>query len=318
MFALAFALGVYLLLTALRPQDGLIGFSFLLVLPAAIAAFVAYVGDPWNERTGRYYRLVAVWLMVAAMLLSFVALREGILCIIILAPIWFVSSLAGAELTYRIRLRFRRSDPEAAADPFRAVAFLVVPLVMIQVEPAIRLPQQETAVTRSILVRAAPEQIWPLLEGVPDVRPSEGRWNLTQDVIGVPRPLGAQLVGRGIGADRLARWDDGIHFRERITVWQPGRAIGWRFIFDDSAGWDFADPHLRPDSRYFRILDGGYRMERVAPGLTRVTLSTRYRIRTPVNAYCALWGELFLGDMETNLLALIRSRAEGSPLPPPP
>jgi hypothetical protein len=39
-------------------------------------------------------------------------------------------------------------------------------------------------------------------------------------------------------------------------------------------------------------------------------LDTGYRMRTPVNGYAALWGELFLGDLEGNLLALVKQRAE--------
>jgi hypothetical protein len=65
-----------------------------------------------------------------------------------------------------------------------------------------------------------------------------------------------------------------------------------------------------PDSRYFRVTTGGYRMEPMGGGRTRVTIHTRYWMQTPVNAYSRLWGEVFLGDIEANLLALIRQRAE--------
>jgi hypothetical protein len=33
-------------------------------------------------------------------------------------------------------------------------------------------------------------------------------------------------------------------------------------------------------------------------------------MRTPVNGYSALWGEMFIGDMEANLLAIVKQRAE--------
>jgi hypothetical protein len=58
------------------------------------------------------------------------------------------------------------------------------------------------------------------------------------------------------------------------------------------------------------VTDGGYRLLPLHNGDQRVILSTRYRVRTPVNAYAALWGQLFLGDMENNLLATIKARAE--------
>ena len=118
-----------------------------------------------------------------------------------------------------------------------------------------------------------------MLRGIPDVRAGEGRWNISQDVIGVPRPRGATLVGEGVGAERRADWGDRIAFRERITAWQPGQRIAWRFIFDDIAGWGFTDRYLMPDSPYFRVTDGGYTLTPLGAGRTRVTLETRYWIK---------------------------------------
>ena len=148
------------------------------------------------------------------------------------------------------------------------------------------------------------------MRGIPDVHPGEGGWNVTQDVLGVPRPIGARLIGEGIGADRHALWQHNIRFRERITRWQPGRALAWRFLFDDMRGWGYTDRHLLPDSSYFRVDTGGYTVTPIGPGLVRLTLHTSYRVRTPVNLYARLWGELFLGDLEDNLLALLKKRAE--------
>jgi hypothetical protein len=305
--ALGFAFGVYALLNAIRPSAGLISFSFLLVLPAAISAFACYVGDPLASRSLRFYLLLPMGLMAAVILASFLLLREGVICILILSPLWVVSGLIGAAITYRCRKRVK-DDGKAFCS-----AMLLLPLVVVQIEPSIPLPVGAFAVTRSIEVNAPSSQIWPLLRGIPDVRPGEGRWNLTQDVFGVPRPIGARLVGEGVGAERLADWGPEIRFRERVTEWRPGRRIGWRFIFDRIEGWRFTDRHLMPNSAYFRVTTGGYRLEPIGPGRTRVVLTTGYRIRTPVNAYARLWGEFFLGDLETNLLALVKNRAETYP-----
>jgi hypothetical protein len=109
---------------------------------------------------------------------------------------------------------------------------------------------------------------------------------------------------------RHATWQHGIRFRERITDWQPGRALSWRFIFDHFAGWAYTDRHLLPDTDHFRVETGGYVVEPVAAGVSRLTLHTTYRVRTPVSAYARLWGELFLGDLESNLLTILKERAE--------
>lgn len=301
--AFAFALGVYLLLAATRPDTGLISFSFLLVLPAAVCGFICYVCDPWKSRTHGQYLRVPLWTLAGVVVVSLVVLREGVICILMLSPLWLISGTLGAAVTYRLRRRVYDTRTYS-------MAMLALPLIAIQVEPLIPLPVTTATVTREVSIDARAEAIWPLLRGVPDVRPGEGIWNISQDLIGLPRPIGARLAHDGLGADRFARWDHNIRFRERITDWRLGRRIGWRFIFDDIAGWGYTDRHLMPDSPYFNVTTGGYRVDPLPGGRTKVTLHTEYRIRTPLNRYAQLWGELLLGDVENNILAVIKHRAE--------
>lgn len=298
-------LGSYALISAVGPNSGvLISFTFLLVLPAAICALVCSVIDPRGQRSGGFYLMVPVWILLGAIALGAVVLREGVICIIMLAPLWLISGLAGAFLGYKLTHR------TSSGSRIHSVALFVAPLIAMQVEPMLPVPQTYATVSRTIVVDAPPGRIWPLLRGIPDVHPDEGRWNVSQDLIGIPRPLGARLVGEGLGAERLADWGRNIRFRERITEWRVGERIGWRFHFDDISGWAYTDRHLMPDSPYFRVTDGGYSLDRIDARHTRVTINTRYWIKTPFNGYSALWGELFLGDLEDNLLALVKGRAE--------
>lgn len=301
--ALAFCLGVYLLLDAVRPDSGLIGFSFLLVLPAVVCAFVAYVADPWREHSIRVYLLVPLWLLLAVMPVSIIFLKEGAICVVILSPLWMISGMAGSGFTYWARHRIRDGKNYC-------MALVVIPLVSMQIEPTIVLPVSAFTVEREIVVNATPDKIWPLLEGIPDVKNGEGAWNFSQDIIGVPRPIGAKLVGKNVGADRLAKWTYGINFREQITQWEPNRSISWNFIFDNLEGWEFTDRHLLPDSHYYGVTDGGYAMTPISRSQTRVKIHTSYWVKTPVNTYSSIWGEVFIGDLENNLLALIKNRAE--------
>jgi len=303
--AFAFALGVYWMIDAARPDTGLISFTFLLILPVVVSAFIAYVADPWGERSKRFYFMIPVWLMVAVVATSILILREGTICIVMLAPLWAGASMLAVAAMYR----WRGGKTKDQSSVFRS-SLLVIPLIAMQVEPHIALPQSTATVTRSIIVDAPAAKIWPLLRGIPDVRPNEGQWNVSQDVFGVPRPMGAQLFGEGIGADRRANWSNNVRFRERVTVWKPGERIEWRFIFDQIDGWKFTDRHLMPDSAYFKVTTGGYSMQSLGQGQTRLTIHTDYWMQTPVNVYSHLWGEMFLGDVENNLLALVKGRAE--------
>lgn len=301
--ALAFSLGVYLILSSVQHVPALISFSFLLVLPAAVSAFIAYVADPFGERPLGFYLAVPAFVLVAVVVVGIVFLKEGVICVILLAPFWLASGTAGTWATHAIRRRLKGNTSYG-------FALLALPLLAMQAERAAPLPQPQTyTVSREIVVAATPEAIWPLLRGIPDVKPGEGRWNVSQDVLGIPRPLGAHLAGDGVGAERTGRWGQQIVFREVITQWRPDARIGWRFIFDD-ATWGFQDKHLKPNSSYFRVTEGGYSLEPLGANRTRLTLDTTYWVRTPVNAYSAAWGQLLMGDIENNLLALVKQRAE--------
>ncbi len=54
--ALIFGFGIFIVLEAARPASGLISFSFLLVEPAAISAFVCFLVDPLGHESRRFYR----------------------------------------------------------------------------------------------------------------------------------------------------------------------------------------------------------------------------------------------------------------------
>lgn len=302
-----YAVGCYLLADWARPDSGMVTVSFALVQPAAICAFLCYICDPLARRSRRFYALVPVVCLVGMVLIGAILLQEGVVCILMLAVPWLISGEVGALLTYRLRRRDPEADP---ASTFLSPGLLALPLIMMPIESMIEPPARHYSVTREMAIDAPAQAIWPLMQGIPDVGSDEGRWNLSQDLIGIPRPRGAWLEGRGVGAIRHARWDHGIAFREIVTDWQVDSRIGWKFDFAGSEGWEFTDRHLRPDSAYMQIDSGGYALIPQADGRHLLQLTTRYTARTHFNAYAALWGEFFLGDMEANILATIRDRAE--------
>ncbi|WP_108789252.1 hypothetical protein [Erythrobacter sp. Alg231-14] len=303
-----YALLCYALVESVLGGLGLISVVFAILQPAIISAFVAYIGDPMYRRTRSYYLLVPTALTVGMIVVAAFFLQEGVICIAMLSPLWLVSGTTGTYILTKVRKRPQSRDEDVAV--FQASAWLLVPLIMIPVEQSIPLPTAEYTVTRSIDVDAKPENVWELMQSVPDLSPEEGRWNLSQDVIGVPRPVEASLEGQGVDSVRRAQWGEGIMFEEHVTTWSPEKEIAWDFVFPQSDAWDFTDRHLHPDSDYMRIETGGYTLEQLGPERVRLTLHTTYKARTALNAYASLWGEFFLGDIQSNILAAIADRAE--------
>jgi len=95
--ALALAVSAYLLINASEATNIAFGSVwFLAILPAYLCALICYVGDPDRTRSRSFYWRVPPGLCGIVVLGSVVVLREGVICLIMLSPIWLVSGWIGA------------------------------------------------------------------------------------------------------------------------------------------------------------------------------------------------------------------------------
>jgi hypothetical protein len=305
--ALTIAFSAYYLMnfsSSLQTGGSAFGFVwFLGVLPAFLSALICYVGDPRRTQGDGFYATVPVVLIGLVCLGSIFILREGVVCLVMLAPVWLVFGLIGAFTMQKLRKR--------AIDPgvFRA-SLLLLPLLAGMIEARIPVPVETFTVSRSIVIHAVPDAVWPSAVSNENIAPDEGRWTFSQNVLGLPRPRAATIDRAGVGAIRTAYWGKHIRFDEIVTGWQPGKRLAWNFRFTDRSLQTYTDRHISPDGPMLKIASGEYVLEPLPAGTTRLTLRTRYIARTHVNLYAALWGELFLGDVQNNVLRVVKDRAE--------
>ncbi|MDR3507579.1 MAG: SRPBCC family protein [Caulobacteraceae bacterium] len=304
--ALVIAFSVYLLLTLSKAGSPWIAsLWFLALLPAVLSALICYIGDPDQDRPDAFFWFVPMVLVGVVDATSGLFLREGVICLIMLSPIWLVSGWIGALLLRSLRRRMRSRNTLNSS-------FLVIPLVAAMVEAQVPIPHEQVLLTRSVMVRASPQEIWPYAVSNPSISPREGRWTITHNIIGLPRPRATLMHGMGVGAVRAAYWGDHINFEEDITDWAPGRKLGWRFAFNNRSMQDYTDQHISPDGLFLKIDSGDYTLRPVSPGLTELTLNTRYIAKTHANLYARLWGEFLMGDTEENILTILKNRAEAA------
>lgn len=276
---------------------------FLTFLPAYLCALICYVGDREGTRPVSFYTGVPVLFAFIVVGGSMVFLGEGVICLIMLLPLWLFFGWLGSYLMRRHR--------RWTADPntFRS-SLVLMPLLAGALEAQVPIPHDRITLTRDVIIQATPEDIWPYAVANPHIAKTEGRWTFTQSILGLPRPRATTVTGRGVGAVRTAYWGDHINFEERITQWQPGRRLGWRFAFTNTSLQDYTDRHISPDGEFLKIDTGDYTLTPLGPSTTRLTLRTNYIAKTHVNTYAQFWGEILLGDIQNNVLAVIKGRAE--------
>lgn len=305
---LALLLGGLLLLTTGVLESSYAGIAFMGIIPFAIGALITGAGLQVYSHWG------CITIPAVAMAVLFVLLRvtgqEGLLCIILLLPFWLSAGLGGGLATWVIHRRHRDRGEDDGPTRVQVVGLFALPFMLLAAEEASPPAWETRMVVRSVDIAASADAVWPLLLSIPDIREDEGLSTFTHDIAGVPRPAEARLVTREGRLVREGRWGEAIRFEERVTRLAPGRAVHWDFAFPDSSVQDYTDRHISPDGPMLKIAHGGYVLTPLDGGRVRVTLTTTYRMRSRLGWYAGLWGEVMLGDIQDNVLAIIKQRAE--------
>ena len=287
------------------PGEGVtITLSILFILPFSIGALSAYV---WRlvEDTAVRPGWVAVLVNLFVLIVGAIVLREGVICVVMLMPFWIFASLFGASMT----AIFARTIDDRRR--LNCSMLLFLPVFSMSVEAHLPPSASQYVVARERVIAASPAEIWPHLLQMEAIADHEGIWTVTQNLLGVPRPRAAVVIGEGVGAIRDARWGDTVSFEEHLIGWELERSLRWVFVFPNDSVHKHTDEHIAPDGVHLKIGEGGYTIEPLGGGRTKLTLFTTYEARTPVNAYSRLWGELILGDIQNNILHIVEDRAKG-------
>jgi hypothetical protein len=221
---------------------------------------------------------------------------EGLMCILLIAPLAALLGLAGGLFGRAFALL--RHHP---GHPLYSVA--VLPLIFFAdaaMPPAVVMTAQE-----SFVIAASPDAVWQSLTESRPVDQPPGLVGLS----GLAYPIASHLSGDGIGALRTGMFSTGP-VRERVTQWQPGRALAFRGESHAPAMEEMSPyrvvhaPHV---SGYFDTLDTRFLLEPLANGRTRLTVSSRHILRIEPIPYWKPVAEWAIGQ---NMQRVLRDVAE--------
>lgn len=281
--------------------DGLPLIAGLILMPMAMGSLTAALYDPEAKQSfGKTFNAILVILLVFT-LLTVVLFAEGIICIAMALPIFLPAAALGAYLTrIWVESRQRRNT---------TISLALLPLLVLPLDWAIAWPNHLGEVTSTIVIAAPADVVWDHTINIPDLDPSGLKWTVSHNILHLPQPLDARMKGEGVGAVRYLKWHQGIHFREIVTEWDQDRHLAWTFGFDPDSIPPTIDAHINVNGPNLSLVSGNYTLEPQPNGTTRLTLTTRYRVATPMNSYLNLWGYLLLNDFHTVVLDEIDRRA---------
>ncbi|MBU0557640.1 MAG: hypothetical protein KKD64_09480 [Alphaproteobacteria bacterium] len=284
------------------------GIVAFLVIPAAIGGLISHLFDPGGRQTpmGCFFWPTVGLLVIVTF--AWAIFEEGAICIAMVLPIWIPAAIFGALMN---RYNARRDRQHNNPARLNSVAWLSIPLLMVTWDATMPTHWQTRSVVREVVIDANREDIWPLLLRVPNISRGEGVANFTQDILGVPRPTHADLVARADRLVRIAHWGEDLSFEEAIIVKKPGELLSWQFVFPNKSVQYHTDNHISPNGPLLKIDSGRYELLALRNGRSLLRLTTEYEMRTRLGVYLGWWGERLLGDVQDNVLAVIKDRAEG-------
>lgn len=193
---------------------GIYGFAMFVASPFIIGAVTGYIAN--RRRT-----VTIEWTMVLVLLATTIggmaliaAALEGIVCIMLAAPLGFGVAVIGGLLGRAIALRFGPSTRHTLG------AVALVPLILVSewlMPTTTRFDTQQ-----SIEINAPPHAVWQSIVRM-DMRDEPVALPYR---LGLAYPLGGEVIGEGIGAVRRGEFSTGTAL-ERVTEWLPDRKLAF-------------------------------------------------------------------------------------------
>ena len=276
------------------------GITIFFGTPFVVGAVTAFL---FNRRypaglteTMQVVVMTFVFIAGALMLLAI----EGLMCLLMAAPLVIAVSLMGAAIGRWMALGDTGSTGRAM------LAILLVP-TSAMMEPAQARPNLHEVLS-VVEIDAPPAVVWRHVIEFPELAPP------TELVFrsGIAYPIRARIEGTGVGAVRHCVFSTGS-FIEPITHWEPGHLLAFDVTEQPAPleEWSpyagIAPPHL---DGYFRTTRGEFRLVQLPNGQTRLEGRTWYELRIHPEAYWMLFSDVIIGRIHDRVLMHIERLAE--------
>jgi hypothetical protein len=231
---------------------------------------------------------------------------EGIICVLMAAPLALPLALLGGALGYYFQDRYWSPANRPA---MLAVIVFVLPSCFFG-EHAVALNPPEFAVRSAVVINAPPDQVWTQVIAFAEIPPP-------QELLfraGIAYPIRAEISGSGVGATRHCIFSTGP-FEEPITVWDQPRLLKFTVtqnpapLNELSPYKEIHAPHLHG---YFISHGGQFLLTELPGGTTRLEGTTWYQHNMWPTTYWRWWSDYVIHRIHMRVLNHIRMQSESA------
>jgi uncharacterized membrane protein YhaH (DUF805 family) len=280
------------------------GWTLFVGLPFAMGFVSVLIYSFREERSPRRCILVAntTVVLVGAGFLLFAI--EGVICLLMAAPIGFAMASIGGILGYAVQksLWWRPESMKLFCS-----VILLTPLAMEleqKLPPALPL----LSVRSSLIVNASPEKVWRSVVAFSELPPPKE----LIFKLGVAYPMRAEISGRGVGAVRNCVFSTGP-FVEPIEVWDEPHVLKFSVAKNPEPMQEWTPyrhvhpPHL---NGYLESRSGQFRLVPLEGGRTLLEGTTWYHHHFWPANYWQLWSDYIIHTIHLRVLRHVKELSE--------
>jgi len=276
------------------------GWGLFVGLPFALG-FAAALIYSYHERRSYAGCLLVSWFSVLFTALGLFALAvEGLICIVMTAPMAVVLAAIGGSLGYLIQSR-----PWSQAETPAALLLMMLFVPGVMGAEAVSHPEPPLfAVRTAIEIDAPAEAVWQRVVAFAQL-PPPADWIFR---LGIAYPVRAEIQGTGVGAERHCLFSTGA-FVEPIEVWDEPRLLRFSVTSNPSPMQEWTlyarleTPHLDD----FLVSRGGqFLLTPLPDGRTRLEGTTWYHHQLWPSGYWKLWSDWIIHRVHLRVLKHVR------------
>lgn len=295
---------LYFLLISLLALDHekMLTAAFLIFLPMSLGAIVEYIVTLNYPQSRNQLWIRQIWMIIGILIVGAVLLREGVICLIMAAPLLLLCTTIGAFLMRWLCKRLWKPQN-------KVFSISLIPLLGLLFLPD--LTQYHQGVTeKQIIVNAPIETVFESINNIQEIQPSEIKYSPIFSM-GFPKPISGMTEQTNNGLIRQIYWQRGIHFQEKIIQSKAPNKLSWTYLFTpQSFPKGSLDDHLVMGGAYFNLLTTDYQLQSISPNQTKLVLRIDYRLSTEVNWYANIWTRYILSEFSDVVLNVYKRRLE--------
>ena len=229
---------------------------------------------------------------------------EGIICLMMAAPLAAVVAMLGGVIGFLIQRGPRRSLKTPAV---YSLLLFALP-IFVSVESLSQTEPRLLEAKSTVVINAPPERVWPKVIAFSELPPPEELLFKT----GVAYPIRAEIRGRGAGAVRHCVFSTGA-FVEPIEVWDEPNLLKFSVTGQPPAMHElspYSGIHPTHLDSYMSSEAGQFLLVRLPDGATRLEGTTWYRNRFWPEWYWQVWSDHIIHRIHLRVLNHIKLLAE--------